>query len=77
MMPKTSVKLALAALLLAVTCGLGAAPAAHAVPICGTPTIYEYSGGGECIFQCSGQETCIGNHTGTITKIIRGHCMVC
>jgi hypothetical protein len=77
MSPRTSLKLTLAALLLIVTWTLGAPPPAHAVPFCGTPTTYYYSGGGFCIFECSGQEVCEGNHTGTVTKIILGHCMIC
>jgi hypothetical protein len=73
---KPYLKLMAAALLLALAWVVAAAAPVHAVPICGTPTIYQYSGGGRCIFTCSGGETCTGSLTGTIT-ITRGHCMIC
>jgi hypothetical protein len=76
MSTKSYLKLAAAALVLALAWAAGAALPAHAVPVCGTPTIYQYSGGGRCIFTCSGGETCTGSLTGSIT-ITRGHCMIC
>jgi hypothetical protein len=75
MTSKILAKLILALALVAATFTL-AAPPAHALFLCGTETFF-FSTGGTCTFNCTTEkDTCSGNVSGTITRVI-GACHAC